>query len=65
MLLLIKYYFYAYMHKYLSILSRNKAGKTELCTQLKQTKLENQLHISRGSPKEGFNDMFLKISWMH
>ena len=30
--------------------------KTELRTQLKQTDLENQLHISTESPKEGFND---------
>ena len=30
--------------------------KTSLCTQLKQTNLENRLHISTESPKEGFND---------
>ena len=26
------------------------------CTQLKQTNLENRLHISTESPKEGFDD---------
>ena len=33
-----------------------KLVKTSLRTQLKQTYLENQLHISTDSPKEGFND---------
>ena len=30
--------------------------KTSLRTQLKQTNLENQFHISTESPKEGFSD---------
>ena len=33
-----------------------KLRKTSLRTQSKQTNLENRLHISRESPKEGFND---------
>ena len=37
-------------------------------TQLKQTNLENQLHISTDNPKEGFHDTvfeYLNISWMN
>ena len=34
-----------------------KLVKTSLPTHLKQTNLENQLHISIGSPKEGFDDI--------
>ena len=30
--------------------------KTKLLTKLKQTNLENRLHISTEIPKEGFND---------
>ena len=33
-----------------------KLVKTSLGTQLKQTNLENQLHISTESQKEGIND---------
>ena len=33
-----------------------KLVKTSLRIQLKQTNLENRLHILRESPKEGFND---------
>ena len=33
-----------------------KLVKNSIPTQLKQTNLENPLHISRESPKEGFND---------
>ena len=33
-----------------------KLRKASLRTQSKQTNLENRLHISRESPKEGFND---------
>ena len=35
---------------------KRRLVKTYLCTQLKQTNLENPLHISTESPKEGFND---------
>ena len=33
-----------------------KLVQTSLRTQLKQTNLENRLHVSIESPKEGFND---------
>ena len=33
-----------------------KLVKTLLCTQLKQTNLENRFHISTGSPKADCND---------
>ena len=36
-----------------------KLMKTLLCTQLKQTNLENRLHISTESPK-GYNDTFFQ-----
>ena len=39
-----------------SSISKTKLGKTSLCTQLKQTSLENRLHISAESPEDGFND---------
>ena len=50
--LLIKYYFPAYMHRYVW---------SDICwyfskTQLKQSKLENQLHISTEKAKYSFND---------
>ena len=35
---------------------KRKLVKTSIHTQLKQTNLENRLHILRESPKEGFND---------
>ena len=43
----------SYVQKFFS---KMKLVKTSLCTQLKQTNLENWLHISIESPKEGFND---------
>ena len=33
-----------------------KLVETSIRTQLKQTNLENRLHISTENPKEGFND---------
>ena len=38
-----------------SFFSKMKLVKTSLRTQLKQTNLENQLHISTESPKKAFN----------
>ena len=38
-----------------------KLLKTLLHTQLKQTNLENRLHISTISPKEGFNDNVFQL----
>ena len=36
--------------------SKRKLVKTSGGSQLKQTNLESQLHLSTESPKEGFND---------
>ena len=36
--------------------SKMKVVKTSLCTQLKQTNLENWLHIPTESPKDNIND---------
>ena len=35
--------------------------RTLLCTQLKQTNLENQSHISTESSNEGFNDTVIQL----
>ena len=41
-----------------------KLVKTSLRTKLKQTHLENRLHISTESAKEGFNDTVLTLKWL-
>ena len=38
------------------LFSKMKLVKTSLRTQLKQTNLENRLHILTEKPKEGFNE---------
>ena len=45
--------------------SKMRLVKTFLCTQLKQTNLENQLHVSTKGPKEGFNGTAFNISCMN
>ena len=49
-----KYYFHTSAQRFFS---KMKLVKTSLRTQLKQTNLENRLHILTESPKECFNDM--------
>ena len=61
LLLLIKYYFRTSSLSCIQrFFSKMKLVKTSLRTQLKQTNLENRFHISRESPKEGFNDIVFK-----
>ena len=38
--------------------------KTSFCTELKRTNLKNVLHISTGSPKEGFDNTVFQY-FMH
>ena len=44
------------------ILFKRKLVKTSIRTQLKQNNLEHRLHISKESPKEGFNDTLFRHS---